>query len=77
MRRERTRLKRGDMVFVRGNSESIGINRQFNGYVCTSGILTENPNAHGFASVNLMSVGQRNCVTIRMNVYQSAVSKFG
>ena len=77
MRRERTRLKRGDMVFVRGNSESIGINRQFKGYVCTSGILTENPNAHGFAAVNLMSVGQRNYVKIRMNVYQSAVSKFG
>lgn len=77
MRRERTRLKRGDMVSVRGNSESIGINKQFKGYICTSGILTENPNAHGFAAVNLLTVGDRHCITIRMNVYQSAVSKYG
>lgn len=77
MRRERIRLQRGDMVFVRGNSESIGINRQFKGYVCTSGTLTENPNAHGYAAVNLLHVGDSHCVTIRMNVYQSAITKMG
>jgi len=75
MRRERERLVRGDVVFVRGASESIGISKIHRGYVCTTGTLTEDPNVRGYAAVNLLTLGDKSYVTVKMNVYQSDIQK--
>jgi hypothetical protein len=75
LRIERERMHRGDFVFIRGLAESIGLRKHAHGYVCTSGTLTDEPNASGYAHVCVLSVGEKKCVTVNMLVYQAAVQK--
>lgn len=77
MRVERERLHRGDMVFLSGLAESMGLGRHARGYVCTSGTLTEEPNASGYAHVSVLSLGGKSYVTVNMRVYQQDVRRVG
>lgn len=75
MRVARERLHRGDVVFLRGLAESMGLRKHANGYVCTSGTLTDEPNASGYAHVCVISLGGKKYVTVNMRVYQTDVRK--
>lgn len=75
MRVARERLHRGDVVFLRGLAESMGLRKHAHGYVCTSGTLTDEPNASGYAHVRVLSLGGKSYSTVNMLVYQSDVQK--
>ena len=75
MRVERERLRRGDVVFLSGLAERMGLGRHAKGYVCTSGTLTEDPNSSGYAHVSVISLGGKKYVTVNMRVYQTDVRK--